>query len=93
MPTSSPFSKKNTSAKKLPHKEEILLLLSKLTYGALDEGNYTIALKGIELLGKELGLFAGVKAAPKPKTLEELSMADLEALLGITPAPNPALPE
>jgi hypothetical protein len=92
MPTSLSSSKKITSAKKLPKKEEVLALLSKLTYGALEEGNYTVALKGIELLGKELGLFAGTKAATKPKTLDEFSVADLEALLDIAPAQDPVLP-
>ncbi|MBA4750281.1 MAG: hypothetical protein H2057_06660 [Alphaproteobacteria bacterium] len=92
MSTPSLSSKKKISAKKLPGKEEVLALLSKLTYGALDEGNYSVALKGIELLGKELGLFTGHKATSTPKTLEELSMADLEALLEITPTEHPALP-
>lgn len=90
--TSTLPSKKKTSPKKLPQKDEVIALLSKLTYGALEEGNYTVALKGIELLGKELGLFAGTKAAPKPKTLEEFSLADLEALLEIAPAQDPVLP-
>ena len=62
-------------------REDILCLLKELTLRALQEGQYPIVLKSLELWGKELGLFVGKKSCA-PKTLSDMSVSELEALLG-----------
>ena len=61
-------------------RENVLCLLKELIIQCLQEGQYPIALKALELWGKELGLFSGKKSAT-PKTLSDMSLSELEALL------------
>lgn len=86
-PKEKPLTKKSPpllqdiSFKDKDPREDILCLLKELALKALQEGQYPIALKALELWGKDLGLFLGKKSGT-PKTLSQMSVSELEALLG-----------
>lgn len=62
--------------------KDVLTLLKQVVLSSLSAADYNIALKAIELWGKELGLFMPSKqASPAKKKLSELSTKELEAFL------------
>ena len=65
--------------KKTP-KERLLQLLRKVILSTLKREEYSIALKAIELLGKEEGLFQ-VNKHPEPKKISDYSTNELISLL------------
>lgn len=77
----SPPLLQNIFFKNKDPREDVLDLLKELIMQSLQEGQYAIALKALELWGKELGLFSGKKAGVS-KTLSDMSLSELEALLG-----------
>lgn len=63
-------------------RQDILDLLRVLTMSALEQGQFAVALKGLELWGKEVGLFctrAPAKGEMRP--LAQMSDEELETLL------------
>ena len=58
----------------------ILKDLENLYALAMEKGNFTVALKAKELLGREQGLFSGA-SRKKKLSLENLSDEELEALI------------
>lgn len=63
--------------------EKILKNLETIYEIALQENNFTVALKALELLGKEAGLFSKTPSDVLPsKKLSEMSEEELRTLLG-----------
>ncbi|MCA0370886.1 MAG: hypothetical protein LCH26_07270 [Proteobacteria bacterium] len=60
-------------------RQDILDLLRALTHHALEQGQFAIALKALELWGKEMGLFCG-RAVPGGSTLKPLAQMSDEEL-------------
>lgn len=73
---------KKTYEKKHYEPEDILALLKQLALSSLSAEDYSIALKALELWGKELGLFSSQKQqVASKKKLSDFTTKELEKFL------------
>lgn len=72
---------KNNHKKDHFEPEDILTLLKQVALSSLSAADYSIALKALELWGKELGLFSRTKQAVPKKKLSDFSTKELESFL------------
>lgn len=74
-------TEKNNHKKDHFEPEDILILLKQVALSSLSAADYSIALKALELWGKELGLFSQAKKAVPKKRLSDFSTKELETFL------------